>query len=120
MSTTKNFCNECKSELFGRVDKKFCSDACRNTYNNRQNSDSNNYMRKVNGILRKNRRILMEFNPEGDKKKTNKERLLKAGYNFEFHTNILKTKAGKTYRFCYEQGYLELDNDWYMLVVRND
>jgi hypothetical protein len=34
-------------------DKKFCSDGCRNAYNNKINKDSNNYMRNTNNKLRK-------------------------------------------------------------------
>ena len=30
-------CLECGDKLFGRIDKKFCSDACRNAYNNKIN-----------------------------------------------------------------------------------
>ena len=60
-------CNECKQDLFGRKDQKFCSDYCRNTYNNRLNEDSTKYIRRINGILRKNRRILEGLNPEGKK-----------------------------------------------------
>ena len=31
-------CLECNDVLHGRSDKKFCSDACRNTYNNKKKS----------------------------------------------------------------------------------
>ena len=34
-------CPECGDKLKGRADKKFCSDACRNAYNNKLNSDAN-------------------------------------------------------------------------------
>ena len=33
-------CLECGTVLKGRSDKKFCSDYCRNTYNNKVNRDS--------------------------------------------------------------------------------
>ena len=41
----KKKCLECKDPIIGRADKKFCSDQCRNTYNNKLNSDSNNFVR---------------------------------------------------------------------------
>ncbi|MDX1629941.1 MAG: hypothetical protein R3345_14635 [Fulvivirga sp.] len=112
-------CLECGIKIFGRADKKFCSDQCRNSYNNKLNSDTNNYVRNVNNILRKNRRILMELNPKG-KSKAPKSRLLEKGFDFNYLTSIYTTKAGAQYHFCYEQGYLELDNDWYALVVKNE
>lgn len=111
-------CIECNEILHGRSDKKFCSDACRNTYNNRLKSTTDNqYVRKINGILKKNRNILVELNPEG-KTRLHKSRLEKKGYDFDFFTNTYTTKAGATYYFCYDQGYLLLDNDFIMLVRR--
>lgn len=112
-------CIECGDEIRGRSDKKFCSDQCRNAYNNKLNQDANNLVRNVNGILKKNRRILQELNP-GGKKTVHKDKLLEKGFNFNYLTGVLKTKEGKEYRFCYEHGYLELDNGFYVLVIRND
>lgn len=113
----KKKCLECKDEFNGRADKRFCSDQCRSAYNNRLNSDANNFMRNVNNILRKNRRILVELNPKG-KNKVHRDKLLEKGFKFSYFTNIYQTKAGKTYRFCYEQGYLPLENGYYALVIR--
>ena len=111
-------CLECDEKIVGREDKKFCSDGCRNAYNNKINKDSNNFMRNVNNKLRKNYRILSELNPDG-KSKTTRTKLLSKGFDFEFFTNILQTKTGNTYHFIYDQGYLFLDNDFYMLVKKD-
>jgi hypothetical protein len=48
--------------------QKFCSDGCRNAYNNKINKDSTNFMRNINNKLRKNYRILSELNVEGKSK----------------------------------------------------
>ena len=112
-------CLNCKEEIKGRVDKKFCSDYCRNQYNNKQNSDISKYMRNVNNILRKNRRILDGLNPEG-KSKVHRNKFNEKGFNFHFFTDIYKTKTGKIYFFCYDQGYLELENDFFMIVRKKD
>jgi len=40
------------------------------------------------------------------------------GFNFNYFTNIYETKTGNRYHFCYDQGYLELDDGMYALVVR--
>ena len=111
-------CLECAEKIVGREDKKFCSDSCRNAYNNKINKDSNNYMRNVNNRLRKNYRILCELNKEG-KSKTTREKLLSKGFDFDYFTNILSTKTGNSYRFVYDQGYLVLENDFYMLVKKD-
>ena len=113
----KKKCLECGDEFIGRADKKFCSDNCRSAYNNKLNSDATNFIRNVNNILRKNRRILAELNPKG-KSKTHRDKLMERGFKFSYFTNIYETQAGKKYYFCYDQGYLELDNDWYALVVK--
>lgn len=112
-------CLECGEKIVGREDKKFCSDGCRNAYNNKINKDSTNYMRNINNKLRKNYRILSELNSDG-KSKTTRTKLLSKGFDFGFFTNILQTKTGNTYYFLYDQGYLPLDNDFYMLVKKDN
>lgn len=110
-------CLECGEKIVGRTDKKFCSDYCRNAYNNNINKDTNNLVRNVNNSLRRNYRILGELNPT-DKTKTSKTKLLAKGFNFEYFTSIYTTKAGTVYYFVYDQGYLPLEGDFYALVKR--
>lgn len=110
-------CLECAEKIIGREDKKFCSDGCRNAYNNKINKDCTNYMRNINNKLRKNYRILTTLNADG-KGKTTKANLLSKGFDFEFFTNILNTGNGNTYYFIYDQGYRFLENDYYMLVKK--
>lgn len=111
-------CLECSDKIVGREDKKFCSDGCRNSYNNKINKDSTNFMRNVNNKLRKNYRILSALNVDG-KSKATRAKLLSKGFDFEFFTNILNTKTGNTYYFLYDQGYLALENDYFMLVKKD-
>lgn len=110
-------CLECGEKIVGRVDKKFCSDYCRNAYNNKLNKDSTNLVRNVNNILRKNYRILQDLNPE-EKTKTSKTKLLAKGFSFDYFTSIYTTKTGNIYYFIYDQGYLPLEGDYYALVKR--
>lgn len=118
---SKRKCPECGDVIVGRADKKFCSDQCRNTYNNRLNSDASNTVRNINNILRKNRRILQEFNKQSGKNMVNKETLLTNGFNFTYYTHTYTTKKGDIYYFCYEQGYLYLDDkDLYLLVENKE
>ena len=81
-------CLECKEKLYGRADKKFCSDQCRTAHHNKQNADSNNFMRNVNNILRKNRRILLALNPKG-KAKATRTQLIDKGFKFSYYTNAV-------------------------------
>jgi hypothetical protein len=112
-------CETCGTELRGRSDKRFCSDYCRNTKHNLDNRDGSNYMRKVNNILRRNRRLLARFNPNG-KSKVMGTVLMEEGFNFAYFTNIYETKKGAKYYFCYDQGYLKLEDGWYALVERQE
>lgn len=112
-------CLECGEPVKGRSDKKFCSDACRNIYHYNANNAPINYVRNVVNILKRNRRVLSELNPEG-KTKVHREKLLERGYNFLYHTNIYRTRVGNTYVFCFEHGYLELSENWFALVRRDE
>lgn len=112
-------CIVCGDKMKGRADKKYCSDGCRVAYHNENNRDSSNFMRNITNILRKNRRILAALNPNG-KARTSKTELLDHGFKFSYFTNIYKTKAGKVYYFCYDQGYIELGEGKYAIVTRKE
>jgi endogenous inhibitor of DNA gyrase (YacG/DUF329 family) len=119
MKVEKKVCLECGDTMTGRADKKFCSDQCRSINFNKLNSDQNKFMRNINNMLRKNRRILEMLNPTG-KTTVSKTDLLDEGFKFAYFTNEYKTKSGKVYRFCYEHGYLQLDGNMYALVFRKE
>ena len=119
-SVIKN-CLTCGKALKGRSDKKFCDDFCRNNFNNRLKSTDNNYVRNVTNALRKNRRILLDLLPDdGELSKTTREKLHHAGFNFKYHTHTYTNKKGNTYFFCYELGYLPLEQDRFLIVKRLD
>ncbi len=113
------YCLDCETKILGRADKKFCSDACRNNYNNKLNSDTTALMRNINNTLRKNRRILQELITTDEGKTTvPTKKLTSQGFSFEHFTHLLNTKTGNTYYFCYEYGYRKLAGDYYLLVKR--
>jgi hypothetical protein len=118
-SPQEKLCLECQTAFKGRIDKKFCSDTCRVAYNNRLNSDDINYVRNVNNILRRNRRILMALNPEG-KNRVSQDKLKSQGFNFNYFTSTYITKEGARYFYCYEQGYLPLEKEKCLLVIKKD
>jgi len=112
-------CLECGGKIIGRADKKFCSDQCRVSYINKLNRDETAYMNNVTNILRKNRRILLDLNTTG-KTKVNRDKLNEKGFDFTYFTSQYVTKEGAIYHFCYEQGYLAMDKNWYLLVVKKE
>lgn len=88
-------------------------------YNNRLNSDTTNFIRNINNTLRRNRRILVELNPNG-KAKVHRDQMLEKGFMFSYFTNEYITKSGNVYRFCYEYGYMSLEKNRYALVIRQE
>lgn len=114
-------CLHCNKLVKGRVDKKFCDAWCRNAYHNRLNSTfTSPLLRTINSILKRNRRILGTLLPaEKEITRASKKRLLELGFNFRYLTHQLTTQKGRTYFFCYEYGYLPLENDFYLIVTKN-
>jgi predicted nucleic acid-binding Zn ribbon protein len=112
-------CLDCGDVLRGRADKKFCSDQCRNNYNNRLNKDSNNLVRNVQLLLRRNRRILADLYEEG-KTRVHRDALFALGFNFSFFTHTIETSAGEKYRYCYEYGFTVSDDDFVVLKINSE
>jgi hypothetical protein len=119
---TKN-CLACGAVLRGRVDKKFCNDYCRNNDNNRkkQKGSLSPLVKNINATLLKNRKVLESLLPVAEETaKANKDKLQRLGFHFKYFTHIYTTKTGKTYYYCYDYGYLPLENDWYLIVKRKE
>jgi hypothetical protein len=114
----KKNCLECGEPFSGRIDKKFCSDYCRNSFNNKVNKESKNLIRNINNRLRKNHRVLSNLNTSG-KTKVTRRKLLDGNFDFNYFTAIYTTKTGNTYYYIYDQGYLALENDYYLLIRRD-
>lgn len=111
------YCIDCGESLNGRADKKFCSDICRNSFNNKLNSDINNYVRNINNVLRKNRRILGDLNPN-EKATVHVDKLTEKGFMFSYYTHMYRTRKGDIYYFCYEYGYIQHSSNLVTIVTR--
>jgi len=110
-------CLECNDTLRGRIDQKFCNDSCRNAYNNKKRTEHKKVIRDIDKILHKNRNILEKL-CHFDKTATVKLALRSEGFNFNYQTNFFKTKSDKTYFFCYDYGFCELDDNEKILIVK--
>jgi len=102
-----NKCLECNEIINGRTDKKFCSQYCKSAYHYKQNlrKDKTRFQ-KIDKILKKNRKILKQFNRAG-KATVVKAILLNEGFNPKYFTNYWKAKNNNLYLFCYEYGFME-------------
>lgn len=110
-------CVNCKSMMLGRSDKKFCDDGCRSSYNNKRRASELASVRRINAVLFQNRRILKNNNPYG-KAKVKKGKLLLEGFDFNYHTHLYITNKGHEYYFCYDYGYLLINQDEVLVVHR--
>ena len=115
---TNPTCKKCSKPLRGRSDKKFCDDYCRNAYNNKSKVEESAYVRDINQVLKKNRRILEELIGNEEMTKHPKSKFTSKGFDFGYYTHQYINKKGNIYFFCYEYGYLPLEGEWYLIVKR--
>ena len=112
-------CLNCKTELQGRVDKKYCSDYCKSNHNYEKNKiKENSLFKKIDEQLKLNRRLLRDFKRAG-KSTVRAEKIMESGFNPKYFTHYWKNQKGDVYLFCYEFGFLkriENGNSKYILV----
>ncbi len=103
---SNKLCLQCQRPIVGRMDKVFCDPQCRNTYHNRIKHSHEQYIKKVNSCLRKNRRILKTLAPIG-KVIVRREILESMGYTFDFFSSTFHT-SNSLYYMCYDYGFRAL------------
>ncbi len=116
-------CPSCGEEVIGRTDKKFCTHYCKSSYHYVKNKeDESNLFKKIDKQLRLNRRILKEYNKAG-KATVRKEILIAEGFDPKYFTHYWKNNKGDVYLFCYEFGFLSVEEhlrEKYVLVQWQD
>ena len=105
-------CLECGHPIvYGRIDKKFCSDSCKNRYHNRESSQFLRVHSKVIHTLDKNYRILTHCIDKGIVSIDLRD-LIQWGFNPEYVTGVHKARM-KTENRCFDIKYLRSDNRIY-------
>ena len=102
-------CPECGKLLRGLLDKKFCDAYCRNTFNNKFKREDEQYIKDINRILRKNRRILKTLCPQG-KASVRKDVLEVLGYDFRYHSATYRSPK-LLYYICYDYGFSPISDN---------
>lgn len=119
MINEKRCCKNCRAVLFGRADKKFCNDSCRNAWNNRTRNRAASAVCLVNNILKRNRNLLNDALPNGaSTTRIRKVQLDAKGFNPGFFTGASKRKNGTLFFLCYEFGY-SVTKECYNVVKRS-
>jgi len=102
------YCLACGATMAGRIDKRFCDDACRSGYHNQKYREQDSFVLKINKILKRNRKILAvchDHNPQP----VSIQKLLEEGFLFGYCTEIEAIKGKGHVCFCYEYGYRTLN-----------
>lgn len=116
-NTTQPTCENCSKELFGRIDKRFCNDNCRNEFNRKKKQQeiqkANESMPEILKIIKKNYEILLSYGAidENTEFVVSKDNLLQKGFNFRFFTSY---DSINEYHFCFERGWCDLEGTIYI------
>lgn len=104
----KNSCRNCGAPIRGRIDKKFCDDACRSSFHNQINGEMTQIMRNTHRMLRRNWKILTRHFNQGECV-LDYDRIHEEGFNANLVTGYVFEESTIKYR-CYEYTF-ELSPD---------
>lgn len=111
-------CLLCGTPLVGRNDKRFCDDACRSGYHNREGREQNGLILHTNKILKRNRKILFDCYSQ-NLIVVPLQKLQENGFLIPFCTSIEVIGRKKQIRFCYEFGYRVMSKK-YIQIIKHD
>jgi len=104
-----DICKNCGRSIdlsVGRRDRQFCNETCKNRYHNKQAFEDDKEAKRINKILKKNRDILKKLAERKDSGEIPKDKLLKAGFDFNYYTHHKQTAHyNYQYTICYDYGY---------------
>jgi predicted nucleic acid-binding Zn ribbon protein len=126
MIAKENYCELCGKALFGRADKRFCNDNCRNTFNRakaleKQNKAHEN-LPEIFLIIKQNYKILRSFGPPlgpDEYSYNDKTTLAEEGVNTKFFTSIFRD-GDKLWKFCFERGWYEYESGIWEICDRRE
>ncbi|MCR8556923.1 DUF2116 family Zn-ribbon domain-containing protein [Mucilaginibacter sp. BJC16-A38] len=119
-------CENCGKELFGRTDKRFCNDGCRNQFNRekaaREKQKAHDNLPEIFKIIKRNYEILQGYSLKGLHEDeaifTDTWRLKEQGFNFKFFTSQVIERDGERINCCFEFGWYEEVSSTCSMVYR--
>ena len=108
-------CENCSKPLFGRTDKRFCNDSCRNEFNRKKRTREQiaeyENLPEIFKIIRRNHAILKTYQLEQAEPETmilvTRSELLGKGYHFKFFTSLHRDSTGGLWKYCFDYGIKE-------------
>jgi len=105
----ERLCLCCNKAVEGRIDKLFCSAYCKTSFHYLKNKAKNRTrFHIVDEQLKRNRSILQHFHKSG-KTTLLKSELFDKGFDPNYFTNYWKNSKNDVYLFCYEYGFLAIN-----------
>ncbi len=124
MESDSRRCKQCNKLInlnAGRRDRIFCNAGCKNKYHNTQLYNEQQEIKRIQLVLKKNRRILKKLIVRKDRDQIPRESLLKEGFEFDYHTHQVTSKIkSNLYIFCFDYGYCQMNDNKYKLVKAFD
>jgi len=105
----ERLCLSCNKTIEGRIDKLFCSPYCKSSYHYIKNrNEKRTRFNIVNEQLKRNRNVLQHFHKAG-KATIIQSELFNKGFDPNYFTNYWKNRKNDVYLFCYEYGFLSIN-----------
>lgn len=103
-------CPVCEAPIRGRIDKIYCSIACKSMAQYEQRQEKETVFLRVDKQLKTNRKILKKYNRSG-KTIIRRTKIHQEGFDPKYFTHYWKNKNGDVYFFCYDFGFLKIQEN---------
>lgn len=106
----EKFCLECGVPLgsFGRADRKFCSQNCKNLWHNNKYSGYRTFRQRIYSLLDRNHKILDNLLSIGIRS-IDRNEIISLGFSTNHATSITKQKSHVKY-YCFDISYYISDS----------
>ncbi len=110
-------CMQCGAESYGRRDKRFCSQDCKNAWHANRREELRAIMGEVNGALRRNWTLLVQVLDGAYRKQVKRADLEALGFRWKYITEIFVSDSGRTFYLVYDCAWSKL-SDEEVLILR--
>ncbi len=115
----KKHCQQCKTDIKGRSDKRFCSTACKNQHHVETRKQTRDAVGEVDAYLHRNREILALLMGTSSKETLDRLILDRTGFRYEYHTGTYLNKEGKTYKIVYDYAWMEFSDQKILIIKKH-